>query len=441
VTASQRLRLVWLTLFVCTAAGAGVYLLQIVGFNVVSTTDYYRVRAAVPTAVTLAQYADVRQAGVKIGKVSKLERGPGQTSVLTLRLEPEHGPIYRDATLLVRAKSIAEESYVELDPGHPRAGAVAENGVLPAERALEATQNDDVFSIFDRLRRRDLRRALRGLGPGLGSGRGLNRTFESTRGFSEDATPFARILSDERRHVAGLVDSFGRVTRALGERREGIRTFTRRAKVIAESVASRDRRLRETLEALPPFLAQSRRTALRLREFGPRATPVMRDLRLATQDLVPATRDLRPAAAASRELVRELDRFSRVALPAMRRLRPFAGAAIRFVPPFSAFLRELNPLARYLDPYWREVTTWFANQGAHTASRDELGHTARVLLPISRSNFPGTVPPELEKFVEDLDALDTRGSNAYPEPGRAGDPSGPFEGSYPRLEREGPYGR
>lgn len=441
MTGSQRLRLLGVTMFVFTCIGALLFLLHLVGVNVKPGEEHYRARVAVPTAVSLAQFADVRQAGVVIGEVSKLEpsRNGGSTA-LELELDGESGPIYRDATVLVRAKSIAEENYVELDPGNERAGELPDGETLPVERALEAFQNDDVFSILNDLRRRDLRRALGGLGPGLGDGRGLNRTLGSSSAFADDASPFARILAQERRHVAGVVDSFGRVTQALGERRTALQTLTRRAKTAAEAVAARDERFRATLEELPPFLAQGRATADRLKDFSTGATPVLRDLRLATEDLAPTVRGLEPAARAGRLTVAELERFSRVAQPAVRRLRPFSESARRFVPPFGGFLRQANPFLAYLNPYWRELTTVFATQGSHTQNKDEIGNVARVLLPISRDNFPATLPPEIEEFVDELAApFDTRGTDPYPAPGDAGNPTSNFSGQYPRLEAEPPY--
>ena len=443
MTGMQRRRLLGVTLFVFTSIGALLYLLHLVGFGVTPGQDHYRVKATVPTAVSLAQNADIRQAGVVIGQIKAVERGPKTTTVLDLEIDSEHAPVYRDATLLVRAKSIAEENYLELNPGSPRAGKVAEGGMLPPDRSLEAFQNDDVFSIFDRLRRRDLRRAVGGLRPGLGHGRDLNRTIESSRAFADDASPFARTLAQDRRRVGRLVDSFGRVTSALGERRDSIQTLTRQAKVTAEAVAARDRYLRSTLEQLPSFLAQTRQTSDRLGGFATSATPVMRDLRVAGERLTPTVRELGPAARAGRKTVTQLDRFSRASGPALRRLRPFSRAASELVPPLSGTLREVNPVLAYLDPYWRELSTWFATQGSHTQNKDEVGNTARVLLPISRSNFPGVVPPELEDFVDKLatDAgADSRGSNPFLAPGEAGNSKRSFSGTYPKLQREPPYG-
>jgi phospholipid/cholesterol/gamma-HCH transport system substrate-binding protein len=255
----------------------------------------------------------------------------------------------------------------------------------------------------------------------------------------DDASPFARILAEERASVARLVDSFGVVTAALGEREEAVRTLTRSGKLAAEAVAARDEQLEATIDALPSFLRQARGTADRLGSFSAGATPVMADLRGAMEALVPVMRELRPASAEGRRALASLERFSRAGLPTFRGLPRFADSLSAFVPSYERFLRDLNPLVKYLDPYWREISTWFALAGAAVDNKDNIGHTARVLLPVSRESLPGTLPPDVEERVDKvLGGLQTRGSNAFPKPGGAGDPV-PGTGEYPRLEADPPY--
>lgn len=430
-----------LLVFFGLALGAAVVLLGRVGTHLVPQ-DTYSVQADVPNAIALAGHADVRQAGVRIGRVSDI-REHGQLIQLKLDIEQKHAPVYRDARTLVRAKSIAEENYVELDPGTPAAGRVPEGGRITVAQSLEATQNDDVFSIFDRARRSSVRRALDGLAGGVKGkgGRDLNRTVESMTALVDEASPFARIVAEERSSVARLVDSFGIVTAALGDREDAIRSLTRSAKVAAEAVSVRDRELKATIDALPGFLRQSRATATRLGTFSTRATPVMGDLRGAMEELVPVMHELRPASVAGQRALRSLDRFARAGTPALRALPRFDRALSSFVPPYERFVRELNPLMAYLEPYWREVGSWFALAGAAVDNTDQIGHVARVLLPISRSSLPGTLPPEVEELVDGLlGGLDTRGSNAFPKPGTAADPV-QGSGQYPRLQADPPYTR
>jgi phospholipid/cholesterol/gamma-HCH transport system substrate-binding protein len=158
MTRARTLKAIGLVAFACFAVGAAIVLLSRVGTQVLPQ-ERYTIQADVRDAVALAAAADVRQSGVKIGRVAKI-REHGQLIQLELDLDPKYAPVYRDATTLVRAKSIAEENYIELDPGTPAAGRIPEGGRLPVSRNLEATQNDDVFSIFDKARRDSVQTAL-----------------------------------------------------------------------------------------------------------------------------------------------------------------------------------------------------------------------------------------------------------------------------------------
>jgi phospholipid/cholesterol/gamma-HCH transport system substrate-binding protein len=441
VTRTQRRQAVYLLIFLLVCFAISSYYFHLAGTNILPGDEPYRVQAVVPTAVSLAPAGDVKQAGVTIGRVSKIaERGHG--TVLELELDDKHSPVFRDAQVLLRSKSIAGENYVEVTPGTPKAGEVPSGELLAPSAAGEATQIDELFSIFDETRRRDLQRALAGLGDGLrGEGEDLNRTLEAASALATEANPAFRTMADENRHVARLVDSFGRVAAAIGERREGVRQLTLQAKAAAEAVDDRDDKLRDFIAELPGFLRQARSTSNRLTTFSGGATPVVRDLRQATEALVPTVRDLLPAAREGQGLVTELARFSRAAVPALDKLAPFSAKASTFVPPLAAFLRQGNPMFAYIAPYFREVGTFFANDAASFQQTDALGHVARIVLPISRSNAAGVFTPEQDRELQRLaGALDTRGNNAYPAPGGAGG-SESYTGTYPRLEADPPYTR
>jgi phospholipid/cholesterol/gamma-HCH transport system substrate-binding protein len=441
VTRAQRLRAVWLLLFVGACFGIAVYLFSVAGTSLIPGSEPYRVQVVVPNAVSLAPAADVSEAGVDIGRVKKI-RDLGDRTVLQLEIHGSDAPVYRDARVLIRAKSIAGENYVELDRGRPAAGSVPSGGLLSVDHAGEATQIDQIFSIFDDTRRRDLQRIIAGLGGGLADGGSdLNRTLEASAAVPAEGAAALSVFAHDRDHVARLVDSFGRVTRALGDRASSIQLLTRQAKAAAEAVALRDASLRSTLHELPALVRQAGTTGENLTRFAAAATPVVHDLRLATTQLIPAVRDLRPAAAGGQAAVRELDRFARAAVPAIAQLSPFSRKATGFAAPLGSFLRQANPLFAYLVPYAREMSTFFALPAASFQQTDALGHVARILLPISRSDLSGVLTPDEEQQLQALDApFDTRGTNAYPVPAGAGDPK-PFSGSYPRLEAEGSYTR
>ena len=439
MTREQRLRAVGLVLFVGACFAIASYYFKLAGTNLIPGSTPYTVQAVVPNAVSLAPAADVRD--------RRGQRRQGQPDLGQRQQHAaQHGdrlarPVYHDAQVFVRAKTIAGENYIELTPGTPQAGAVPRGGLLGATSAQEATQIDEIFSVFNQARRRDLQKALYGVGQGLaGGGANLNRTLEATAALPNQGIPAAQILAKDSAQLGGLVNSFGTVTRALGDRAAGIRLLTTRIKIAAQAVAGRDAQLRALLDQLPAFLQQANSTAGRLQQFSYVATPVVHNLRLAAQDLVPTVQALLPAAREGQGTVQALGRFALAARPAMTQLRPFAAQATTFVPPLQDFVRQVNPMVGYLSPYYREASTFFALTAASFQSYDFLGHVARITLPVSRSDLAGVLTPVQDALLTKLDAsFDSRGNNAYPSPGGAGT-GVPYASTYPRLVPDPPYG-
>jgi phospholipid/cholesterol/gamma-HCH transport system substrate-binding protein len=443
MTAQQRVRAVGLVLFmgVCFLIAADYF--RLAGTNLVPGSSPYMAQAIVPTGVSLAPSADIREYGVTIGKIDKIaSAGPdGRYTLIEFQLD-SHAPLYQNAQVYIRAKSVAGENYVELDPGTPAAGAMRSGGVLGIQHSQDATQIDQIFSIFDHTRQHDLRRALGGLNQALsGGGQNLNGTLEAAAALPSQGANAAAILAGDRTQLADLIDTFGTVSRALGERGAAIQDFTRQVKVTAQAVAVRDAQLKATLGQLPPFLAQATTTADRLRSFAEVATPVLGNLRAAATDLVPAVATLLPAARQGRTAMRALDAFATAVTPTVHQLQPFAAAAGGFVPALEAFLRQAKPMVTYLAPYFREMGSFFAQDAASFQPTDSRGHVARIELPISQSDLAGIVTPQQQQALQQLlRQFDARGFNAYPVPGQAG--SGvPLTGNYSQIQADPPYMR
>ena len=80
--------------------------------------ESYRFKAAFPEASLLVKEADVRMAGVNIGKVKDKQLGPGgRTTLVTMELDHRFAPIGKDAKAILRQKSLLGETYVEITPG------------------------------------------------------------------------------------------------------------------------------------------------------------------------------------------------------------------------------------------------------------------------------------------------------------------------------------
>ena len=84
-------------------------------------TDFYTVDAELPTAqaVVPGQGQTVNIAGVKVGEVGSVPLEEGR-AVVQMKIRAEHGPIYKDATVLLRPKTGLKDMYLALDPGTAR---------------------------------------------------------------------------------------------------------------------------------------------------------------------------------------------------------------------------------------------------------------------------------------------------------------------------------
>src|SRR5581483_8466271 len=107
----------------------------------------YRIRVSFPNAGQLATQADVRIAGVSVGRVvGKSLDSQGNRTIATIEMQNKYAPVRQDAHAILRMKTILGETYVELTPGSPKAKAVPDGGLLPRGQVTDAVQLSDIFN-------------------------------------------------------------------------------------------------------------------------------------------------------------------------------------------------------------------------------------------------------------------------------------------------------
>jgi phospholipid/cholesterol/gamma-HCH transport system substrate-binding protein len=403
-------------------------------------TEPYSAQVIMPDAFQLVQNADVRWAGVKIGQVARIQ-SRGTQAVVKVEIDKRYAPLYRDATTLLRTKTLVGENYLQIDPGHPQAGALPRNGVIPVEQAGEAVQLDQILSSLSPRTRERISRNLDGLGDGVtGRSAEISRLFAAARPTIADGVTVLDAVKTQRESFAQLVQDTGQVTQAVAARAGDLQSLARSAKVTAETVAARDEALGQTLAQLPGTLKQARQSVTRLRSFSLQATPVMADLTSGFTQLRPVVEELPAAAAATRAMVGRLEPFLQVADPMLAKLRGFSRALTPTIPALDSFLRQVQPMATFLKPYAADAGAFFAANGAMLSYRDKFGGAARIFNTIDVDSYAGFTP-EMRKAVDRLQALGAlavdnfprKGKNAYPAPGAIGNPA-PFDGTYPRVQ-------
>ena len=373
----------------------------------------YRVQVEVKEATSLAQEADVRISGVRVGRVKQKDTALDTASTdVTLEIESEYAPIPKDTKAILRQKTLLGETYVELTPGDPDSGTIKDGGRIASSQVSPTVELDEIFRAFDLKTRDAFQRWMISQGRAFkNGGQDLNDALGNLAPFAEDTSTVLQILDENEGDVRRLIRNTGEVFGALTERQGQLRGLITNSNRVFETTAQRDQELQDTFRVLPTFLQESRRTLTRVSAFAADTNPLVSQLRPAARELSPTLVQLEALAPDLKALFRDLDpliRVSRTGLPATSRfldeLRPLLAAT-------DPFLRELNPILKWVGFYKHEVTAFLANVTAATQARS-LGADQKTQLHYLRTTNPLN-PENLAIYPK---RISTNRSNPYPEP-------------------------
>lgn len=328
----------------------------------------YRFEVSFDEAALLVNQADVRIAGLDVGKVTdkRLDRRTGRT-IAEIQLDDAYAPIPKDTRTILRQKALLGETYVELSPGSSNGPKLGEGQRLPTRAVEEAVQIDEIVRVFDKPTRQAFQGWIRELATAIEKGRGerLNDALGNLPEFAASGRDVLQVLDSEGPALHRLVRNSGRTLAAVNERRGQLRGLVVNANDFFGALASRNEALAETIFILPTFLDESRATLNRLRRFAVDTRPLVRDLQPVARDLKPTLRDVGRLAPDLKALFRNLD-------PLIRESRRNLPPAARFLrgaePVFESlhlYLPELNPILSFLN-YQQEQVADFIMTGAGT---------------------------------------------------------------------------
>jgi phospholipid/cholesterol/gamma-HCH transport system substrate-binding protein len=401
-----------MTAFVLSVVALLMMLWLQFGGNIPLRAEKYRFQASFDEAALLVEQADVRMAGIDVGKVVDKKLVDGR-SLATIELEEPYAPIPRDTRVLLRTKALLGETYVELTPGERAAGPLEDGDTLPRAAAQDAVQIDEIVRTFDEPTREafqgwmhELARAIR-----LGRGEDLNDALGTLPGFVASGEDVLRVLNEEEPALRALIRNSGRALAAVNERRGQLRELIVNANNFMGALASRNESLAEAVLILPTFLDESRATLHRLRDFASDTRPLVRDLKPVADDLHPTLRDVGRLAPDLRQLFRNLDPLideSERNLPAAA---DFIAGAEPVFESLHVYLPELNPILSFANFEQAQLADFITNGG---------GSLSATLPP-----FPGEGP---RHYLRQYGVINSRGlgiartrptyerANAYPGP-------------------------
>jgi virulence factor Mce-like protein len=371
----------------------------------------YRVKISVAEATQLATQADVRIAGVPVGKVVTLKRD-GDRTLATIQIKPKYAPLPSDVRVILRQKTLLGETYVEMTPGSRTAPKLAENATLPAKQSQNTVELDEVLQSLDAPSRKHLQTWVNGWAASMrGRAENINDVVGTLPAAVDDGGDLLGTLARQRRALTQLISDAGTVFSTVGDRDQVTRQIITAGDTVLRTTAARQADLRATVRALPPFLAALRSAAQPAARLSQTLTPSLRTLRPVARTLEPTVQGAARLGTQLSLTARRLDPVITTAkqgLPATRQVLNAAGPALDRVSPLAG---DLVPIAQFLDAYKTDFTrswAYVANATAPTAASGggRQVHYLRLILPVWN-----------EIVAEYAKRAPTNRANPYPAPG------------------------
>ena len=367
------LRIASMVVFALSCFGILVFLWISFGGPTPLRPEGYRVKVHFPEAATLAVEADVRLAGVNIGKVKtkELDKGGNRTTA-ELEIESAYAPLAKDTKAILRQKTLLGETYVGLSSGHKRSGMLEDGATIPNSQVEPTVELDEIFTSFDEETRRAFQEWMRELAKASRgkSSQALNDAFGNLEGFAVDGAKLLKVLDEQEVAVRRLIKNTGVVFGALNERQGALRELIVNSNNTFEATASRDEALAETFHIFPTFLDESRVTMERLERFSNNTRPLVQDLKAPADDLGPTVRDLGDLAPHLTNLFSDLPQLIRASRTGVPDLERVVDGAEPVFEALNSWFDEMNPILSMLG-FNRSVVAAFLSAAAPALSGSE----------------------------------------------------------------------
>ena len=362
-------RMIAMVVFALSCFGILIFLWLSFGGPIPLKPQKYRYEVAVPEAATLSNEADVRMAGVSVGKVKTKELMKGATRTrVTIEIDEKFAPIPKDSHTMLRQKTLLGETYMEITPGSKAAGKLEDGKRLPDAQVEPTVELDEVFQAFDPQTRQAFRDWVKesAKASGKGAGQDLNDALGNFGPFLDDAADVLGVLDRQQVKLKEVIKNTGVVFGALNERRGALRELIVNSNNVFEATASRDAELAETFRIFPTFLDESKATLERLQTFATDTRPLVQDLKPVATDLGPTVRDVGDLAPDLKALFRDLD-------PLIDASEENLPDAVRFIegaePVLAAahiWFQEFNPILSFLNYEQYKIAAFLSNGAAAT---------------------------------------------------------------------------
>jgi phospholipid/cholesterol/gamma-HCH transport system substrate-binding protein len=251
-------------------------------------------------------------AGALVGRVTGTRYEEG-VAVATLSLEPDvRGKIFADATAELRPASAIQNLIVNIDPGDPSAGPLAEDARIPSGRTTAFVAIDELTSVLDADTRAYAQILIGELDRGLDDrAADLRGALRELAAVTDEAGPIARGLATRRHLLARLVDDLDTVTATLADRSVDLGNAVAAGSDTLAVTAARERELAEATRLLGPVLEEADRSLAAGSDLADILVPALDRIVPSAGGLGEASAKLAAMLPRAAQLVDQFDRLTK----------------------------------------------------------------------------------------------------------------------------------
>jgi phospholipid/cholesterol/gamma-HCH transport system substrate-binding protein len=152
-------------------------------------------------------------------------------------------PLYSDATVLIRPKSLIGEKYVDMSRGASNV-EIADGGLIPKTQAFTQVELDQVLQSSDEATRKALSTNIMSLGEGVkGRGADVNATIPELKRIAEHLTPVSARFKDRTAQIDHILVDTDIILKTLADEHRQLSTLLQSADAVTGTIASNDAHL------------------------------------------------------------------------------------------------------------------------------------------------------------------------------------------------------
>ena len=349
------------TAFVLSCIGLMVFVWTQFAGTIPFAPAGYEIHVVFPETGQLVSGADVRISGVNVGKVTNVH-AEGVNSLVTVELQQQYAPVPADTRAVVRLKTLLGEAYVQLSTGTGSGPKLPDGGTIPRDHVQPTVRLDQALNSFDPSTQRALQQFLNGSATALaGRGQDLNFALGNLDPAITELSAVVGVLNQQQANVQSLINNLGSVMTTLGNRSADVQSLVTAGDQVFSATAARNVALTQTVDRLPPFMAQLRTTLQTLNGTLGLAKPVLADLKVGAPLVQPALSELVALSGPAVSLLHQAPHLIELANAALPAISRFTVAFNGVLDPLLAAARQVVPIINYIELFHREIGAAFSN--------------------------------------------------------------------------------